>query len=431
MITTFKELVLPAELHHSLERLEFLTPTPIQAKSIPHSLNGEDVIASAQTGTGKTLAFVIPMLEKMMTTSEEKAIILMPTRELAIQVATVVNQLIGKHIKLRSATLIGGDSMGKQLKMLKQSPRIIIGTPGRINDHLERKSLRLGNATFLVLDETDRMLDMGFEKQINTIIEQMDINRQTLMFSATMPKGIVKLAGKYLQNPTNIEIEVDKSNLERISQNFIHINENDKLAALMLEIEKAEGSVVLFAKTKRKVEKIAKELNTLNYKTNYIHGDLKQSKRETVVKKFRESKFQIMVATDVAARGLDVPHVKHVINFDLPQAAEDYIHRIGRTGRAGETGSSVSFVSTNDKEYYHDIQALLDPEYVKPKAKGKSRSRNRRGNGGNGGNGGGNRRRFSNKPDGAKRRFSGKNAKPKKNTSGKKSQNRKPGNASK
>ena len=198
----------------------------------------------------------------------------------------------------------------------------------------------------------------------------------------------------------------------------------------MLEIEKAEGSVVLFAKTKRKVEKIAKELNTLNYKTNYIHGDLKQSKRETVVKKFRQSKFQIMVATDVAARGLDVPHVKHVINFDLPQAAEDYIHRIGRTGRAGETGSSVSFVSTNDKDYYHDIQALLDPEYVKPKSKSKSRSRNKGGNGGNG-----NRRRFSNKPDGAKsgdkRRFSGKNAKPKKNTSGKKSQNRKPGNASK
>jgi len=408
MIQKFNELELPQALQDSLARLEFIDPTPVQAHSIPHALRGEDVIASAQTGTGKTLAFVLPMLAKMMNTTEQKAIILMPTRELAIQVATVVNQLIGKNIELSSATLIGGDSMSKQLKALKRSPRIIVGTPGRINDHLDRRSLKLGNATFLVLDETDRMLDMGFGIQIDTIIERMDPYRQTLMFSATMPKGIVKLADKYLKTPQRIEIETDKSNLDRISQDFMHVNENDKLQILLNELESREGSVVLFVKTKRKVEKIAKELARENHKVSYIHGDLKQGKRESVIKRFRDSKFRVMVATDVAARGLDVPHVEHVINFDLPQAAEDYIHRIGRTGRAGATGSSLSLVSGEDRRYYNEIQELIDPDFVMPKRKPNPRKRSGGGNrGGNGGNGGG--KRFGGNKEGGRggKRFGG------------------------
>ncbi|HAG52250.1 MAG TPA: ATP-dependent RNA helicase [Alphaproteobacteria bacterium] len=404
MISKFTELELPQALQDSLQRLEFFDPTPIQAQSIPHALTGEDVIASAQTGTGKTLAFVLPMLAKMMTTTEQKAIILMPTRELAIQVATVVNQLIGKNIQLSSATLIGGDSMSKQLKALKRSPRIIVGTPGRINDHLERRTLKLGNATFLVLDETDRMLDMGFGIQIDTIIERMDPYRQTLMFSATMPKGIVKLADKYLKTPQRIEIETDKSNLDRISQDFMHVSENDKLQVLLNELEAREGSVVLFVKTKRKVEKIAKELARENHKVSYIHGDLKQGKRESVIKRFRDSKFRVMVATDVAARGLDVPHVEHVINFDLPQAAEDYIHRIGRTGRAGATGSSLSLVSGEDRRYYNEIQELIDPDFVMPKRKPNPRKRS---GGGNGGGRGG--KRFGGNNEGGRggKRFGG------------------------
>lgn len=386
MIKSFKELNLPQELHNSLERLEFNNPTPVQAKSIPHALKGEDVIASAQTGTGKTLAFVLPMLARMMTTEEEKSIILMPTRELAMQVAAVIDQLIGRNIKLKTVTLIGGDSMSKQLKQLKESPRIIVGTPGRINDHLNRKSLRLGNATFLTLDETDRMLDMGFGIQIDTIIERMDPKRQTLMFSATMPKGILKLAEKYLNAPNKIEIEVDKSNLERISQEFMHVNEADKLKILLSQLESRQGSVVLFVKTKRKVEKIAKELSNADHKVAFIHGDLNQGKRESVIKRFRASKFRIMVATDVAARGLDVPHIEHVINYDLPQAAEDYVHRIGRTGRAGATGSSLSLVSGDDKGNYLEIQYLLDPTLEKPKVnKGRSRGGNGGGRGGFGG----------------------------------------------
>lgn len=394
MIQKFQELELPKELHDSLIRMGFSEPTPVQAQSIPHALKGEDVIASAQTGTGKTLAFVLPMLAKMMTTTEQKAIILMPTRELAIQVATVVNQLIGKQINLSSVTLIGGDSMSKQLKALKRSPRIIIGTPGRINDHLERRTLKLGNATFLTLDETDRMLDMGFGIQIDTIIERMDPYKQTLMFSATLPKGIMKLSNKYLKTPTRIEIETDKSNLDRISQDFMHVNEGDKLQILLNELDQREGSVVLFVKTKRKVEKIARELSKENHKVSYIHGDLKQGKRESVIKRFRDSKFRVMVATDVAARGLDVPHVEHVINFDLPQAAEDYVHRIGRTGRAGATGSSLSLVSGDDKRYYNDIQELIDPDFVRPKRQPNPKKRN-------GGGNGGNRRRSSGKSEGS------------------------------
>ena len=416
MIQSFQDLALPQELHNSLARLEFTTPTPIQAQSIPHALRGEDVIASAQTGTGKTLSFVLPMLAKMMTTTEEKAVILMPTRELAIQVATVVNQLIGKEIKLKCATLIGGDSMSKQIKALKASPRIIVGTPGRINDHIMRKSLRLGNATFLTLDETDRMLDMGFGIQIDTIIEQMDPTRQTLMFSATMPKGIVKLAEKYLRNPQNIEIEVDQSNLDRISQDFMHVNEGDKLQVLLNELGHRKGSMVLFVKTKRKVERIARELHKENHKVAFIHGDLKQGKRESVIKRFRQSKFQVLVATDVAARGLDVPHVEHVINFDLPQMSEDYIHRIGRTGRAGATGSSLSLVSGEDKNYYNDIMFMLDPTLEKPKKEG-NKSRRRRGGNGNG-NGGG-------RP--GKKKFGSKRDSWSKNSKGKKPAAKKPG----
>ena len=416
MIQSFQDLALPQELHNSLARLEFTTPTPIQAQSIPHALRGEDVIASAQTGTGKTLSFVLPMLAKMMTTTEEKAVILMPTRELAIQVATVVNQLIGKEIKLKCATLIGGDSMSKQIKALKASPRIIVGTPGRINDHIMRKSLRLGNATFLTLDETDRMLDMGFGIQIDTIIEQMDPTRQTLMFSATMPKGIVKLAEKYLRNPQNIEIEVDQSNLDRISQDFMHVNEGDKLQVLLNELERRKGSMVLFVKTKRKVERIARELHKENHKVAFIHGDLNQGKRESVIKRFRQSKFQVLVATDVAARGLDVPHVEHVINFDLPQMSEDYIHRIGRTGRAGATGSSLSLVSGEDKNYYNDIMFMLDPTLEKPKKEG-NKSRRRRGGNGNG-NGGG-------RP--GKKKFGSKRDSWSKNSKGKKPAAKKPG----
>ena len=416
MIQSFQDLALPQELHNSLARLEFTTPTPIQAQSIPHALRGEDVIASAQTGTGKTLSFVLPMLAKMMTTTEEKAVILMPTRELAIQVATVVNQLIGKEIKLKCATLIGGDSMSKQIKALKASPRIIVGTPGRINDHIMRKSLRLGNATFLTLDETDRMLDMGFGIQIDTIIEQMDPTRQTLMFSATMPKGIVKLAEKYLRNPQNIEIEVDQSNLDRISQDFMHVNEGDKLQVLLNELERRKGSMVLFVKTKRKVERIARELHKENHKVAFIHGDLNQGKRESVIKRFRQSKFQVLVATDVAARGLDVPHVEHVINFDLPQMSEDYIHRIGRTGRAGATGSSLSLVSGEDKNYYNDIMFMLDPTMEPPKKSG-NKSRRRRGGNGNG-NGGG-------RP--GKKKFGSKRDSWSKNSKGKKPAAKKPG----
>ncbi|MCP4354233.1 MAG: DEAD/DEAH box helicase [Proteobacteria bacterium] len=385
MVNTFKELSLPKSLQISLDKSGFVTPTPIQAQAIPHGLNGEDVIASAQTGTGKTMAFVIPMLAKLIENKEERAIILMPTRELAIQVADVVNKLTSKDMGVHTAVLIGGDAMFKQLKRLKTSPRVIVGTPGRINDHIKRKSLRLGQTSFLVLDETDRMLDMGFGIQIETIIERLHQNRQTLMFSATLPKGIMKVSAKYLENPKKIEIEVDHSDSLRIKQDFLHIQEHAKFDTLMKELEARTGSVVLFVKTKRKVEKIAKELSRNKHQVGYIHGDLRQRQRENVIQRFRDYKCRIMVATDVAARGLDIPHIEHVINYDVPTVPEDYIHRIGRTGRAGAEGSAISFISSDDKRSWADLQHFLDPEAHPKKSGGKGPRR---------GNGGGGRKRF-------------------------------------
>lgn len=380
MVQTFKELNLPESLSTALDKNGFINPTPIQAQSIPHALKGEDVIASAQTGTGKTMAFVIPMLAKLIESKDDRAIILMPTRELALQVAGVIDKLTGrgKTIEISNAVLIGGDSMSKQLKALKRSPRIIVGTPGRINDHIQRKSIRLGTTTFLVLDETDRMLDMGFGIQIDTIIELLSPEKQTLMFSATLPKGIFKVSEKYLDNPKKIEIEVDNSDALRIKQDFLHIKEHEKFEVLLNELERRTGSVVLFAKTKRKVEKIAKELSKEKHKVGYIHGDLRQRQRETVIKKFRDYKCRIMVATDVAARGLDIPHIEHVINYDVPTCPEDYVHRIGRTGRAGAKGEAVSFISGEDRRSWADLQHFLDPEAHPKKGNRPSGSQRRK-----------------------------------------------------
>jgi len=379
MVNTFKELDLPEVLANSLEKSGFINPTPIQAKSIPHALNGEDVIASAQTGTGKTMAFVIPMLARLIKSKDEKAIVLMPTRELAMQVAEVIKKLTRQDMGISTAVLIGGDPMPKQLRQLKMSPRVIVGTPGRINDHIKRKSVKLGQTTFLVLDETDRMLDMGFGVQIDTIIERLNPQRQTLMFSATLPKGIMRVSEKYLEDPKKIEIEVDNSDALRIKQDFLHMKENDKFETLIKHLETKSGSVVLFARTKRKVEKIAKELAKGNHKVGYLHGDLRQRQREVAIKKFRDCKCRIMVATDVAARGLDIPHIEHVINYDLPTCPEDYVHRIGRTGRAGATGEAVCYISPEDRRCWSDLQHYLDP--TAPKDRIPSDKRKPRGNG--------------------------------------------------
>lgn len=345
----------------SLEKMDYTAPTPIQAKAIPLALDGRDILGSAQTGTGKTAAFGIPLVEKIINSDKGAAIVLTPTRELAKQVLEVIQQLVGRDSNIKTAFLIGGASMEKQIQQLRSNPRIIVGTPGRINDHLERGSVKLNNTNFLVLDETDRMLDMGFGVQIDRILKFMPEKRQTLMFSATMPKEIVKMSGKYLTNPERIKVGDTNVVATNIKQEIIHIDQGAKYKELVNQLYDRNGSVIIFVKTKYGTERMARNLNRDGFEADALHGDLRQRKRDQVMQKFRDKKFRILVATDIAARGLDVPHIEHVINHDLPQVAEDYIHRMGRTARAGAQGSALCFVSPQEANKWNAIERLLDP----------------------------------------------------------------------
>lgn len=362
MTTDFRSFGLPETLITALDKINFTTPTPIQAQSIPPALAGQDVLGTASTGTGKTAAFALPMMTHLINNPKSVALVMTPTRELATQIMTTIQPLRLMHKDLYTACLIGGESINKQLGQLDRRPRLIVGTPGRINDHLERGSLWLDRADFLVLDETDRMLDLGFDVQIATIIAKMAKPRQTLMFSATMPKEIVALSGQYLKNPKRITIgEVNKP-AAKIKSTVIETTEAGKFDALTEQLNERNGSIVVFVKTRYGTEKLAKKLRTAGHGADAIHGDLQQRKRDRVIADFRDKKFRILVATDVAARGLDIPHIEHVINHDLPQVAEDYIHRIGRTARAGAEGEAVSLVTPAEFSKWRAIQQLINPE---------------------------------------------------------------------
>ena len=378
--------------------MKFTTPTPIQAQAIPEALNGRDILGTAMTGSGKTAAFCIPMISRMLSNSRGTALIMLPTRELANQVEAVVKQLLGPYGTIKSALLIGGESMPNQQAQLRARPRIIVGTPGRIIDHLQRGSLMLHDTSYLVLDETDRMLDMGFEDQILQILKYLPLQRQTLLFSATLPPQILKLSEKYLKNPVRIEVGETNKAADRIEQKVLHVSADDKYATLLRELKERDGTVIIFVKAKFATEKLADRLKKSGFTADAIHGDLDQRHRERVLLAFREKKHRILVATDIAARGLDIPHIEHVVNFDLPQAPEDYIHRIGRTGRAGADGSAISFITPEDALKWRNIQKLMDPDAVLPplpagtsSAPQKRRSGGRNRRSGGGGNGGGSR----------------------------------------
>lgn len=365
-MTDFLQFGLPAQLNTALERMKYDTPTPIQKQAIPLALKGHDILGSAQTGTGKTAAFGIPLVAKILGNQRGNAIVLTPTRELATQVISVITQLLGQRSFVQAALLIGGDSMHKQTAQLKMRPRIIVGTPGRINDHLERGNLILHDTNFLVLDETDRMLDMGFGIQIDRIVKFLPAARQTLMFSATIPPEIVKMSAKYLKNPERIAVGETNKPIVKIQQEIVHVNESGKYEELNKQIAARTGSIIIFVKTKRGADKLSERLNKQGNKTDTIHGDLHQRKREKVIQGFRDMKFRILVATDIAARGLDIPHIEHVINYDLPQCPEDYIHRIGRTGRNGSEGSAVCLISPDDGMKWREIHRLLHPNEAPP-----------------------------------------------------------------
>lgn len=360
-MTDFTSFDIPSFLHASLAKMGINTPTEVQAQAITPAIEGQDLLVSAQTGTGKTIAYLLPIISQLAKNHGSKAVVLAPTRELAAQIKEAAFKLLYGVKGVYTALLIGGEPMPKQFDQLRRAPRLIIGTPGRINDHLKRGSLKLQDTAFLVLDETDRMLDMGFSEQLDEIIGYLGEQKQTLMFSATMPHNILSLSKKYLNNPVRIMVGQNNTPAAKIKQDILHTSENEKFPKLLQELEARKGSVIVFVKTKRGADSLASMLKDSDHSANAIHGDLQQSKRDRVIAGFRNGKYRILVATDVAARGLDVPHIEHVINFDLPMLAEDYIHRIGRTGRAGAEGSALSFISPDDKRQWHAISRLMDP----------------------------------------------------------------------
>ena len=380
---SFLELNLNQNLQESLKANNFVKPTEIQAKMIPEGLKKKDILATAPTGTGKTMSYGLCILNLLMAEPRSKALILTPTRELATQIGSVFNSLIRKNINIDCCVLIGGAPMSKQLNQLRRRPKIIIGTPGRINDHLERRSLKLIEFNNLVLDECDRMLDMGFAPQIEKIIKFLP-KHQSFLFSATLPLDIQRLSSKYLLNPVRVSIGSSTQPVPQVTQEVIKISESEKFEKLKNIILKYKGQILIFNKTKRGCDKLKKRLCEDDFKAEAIHGDLRQSKRSRVIGNFRKGKPRVLVATDVASRGIDIPTISCVINYHLPQVAEDFLHRIGRTARAGAKGNAVTFVSGNDREMWNEIQKLINPTFKpdlykedRPKSKRRKKFRHR------------------------------------------------------
>jgi len=385
MTTDFNGFGLPPKLLHSLARMKFAAPTPIQAQAIPLALQGRDILGTAQTGTGKTGAFGIPLVAGLMGNIQASALVMTPTRELATQVMAALQQMIPVQ-DIRTALLIGGEPMPRQFRQLQAHPRLIVGTPGRINDHLQRGSLRLNNTRFLVLDETDRMLDMGFGHQIDRIAAHIPADRQTMLFSATLPSGIVKISAKYLRNPQRISVGSTIDAAPNIQQELIHTSNSEKYAKLLEQLAAHEGSTLIFIKTKYGTEKLAEKLSRRNFPSEAIHGNLRQSRRDRVMQSFRDKKFRVLVATDIAARGLDVLHIELVINYDMPQCPEDYIHRIGRTARAGASGKAINFLTPADREKWNAICRLMPPSAQRAPQRREPHQKNRPRNKGSYGN---------------------------------------------
>ncbi len=364
-MTTFQDFALPEALQHKLDALGFDKPTPVQERTIPAALEHRDILGSAQTGTGKTAAFSIPLLTKIMNHPDVYGIIVTPTRELALQVDEQIRAFLSAKSKIRSVVLIGGASIERQVQALGKRPKIVVGTPGRIIDHLERKSLNLSGFNYVVLDETDRMLDMGFSAPIAEIFSHVSEDRQTLLFSATLPKNIQKISAQYLQNPVRIEMGQVNSVGDNIVQSTQFVSKDGKFEMLVDALREHDQSAIVFMNSKFATEKMAKRLKSAGITAEAIHGDLRQSKRERVISNLRDNKFRVLVATDVAARGIDVPHIHQVINFDLPRQTEDYIHRIGRTGRNGAQGIALNLATRDDMEKLNDIERLINPKAAK------------------------------------------------------------------
>lgn len=355
----FNELDLLPELLKSIQTMGFEETTPIQAQTIPLALEGKDVIGQAQTGTGKTAAFGLPMLQKIDTSNRNvQGLVIAPTRELAIQTQEELFRL-SKDKRVKVTCVYGGADISRQIKQIKGGAQIVVGTPGRMLDHIRRKTLKLNQVETLVLDEADEMLNMGFIEDIETIIKEVPDERQTLLFSATMPDPIKRIGERFMQNPELVRIKTKTLSAATIQQFYTKARDNEKFDIMtrLLDVQNPKSAIV-FGRTKRRVDELAKGLEMRGYVAEGIHGDLSQGKRMSVLKDFKKGNIDILVATDVAARGLDVSGLSHVYNFDIPQDPESYVHRIGRTGRAGEEGVSVTFVTPHEMGYLHTIEKL-------------------------------------------------------------------------
>ena len=347
----------------------YFHPTPIQEQSIPILLKEKDVIAQAQTGTGKTLAFILPMIQRVDTkTAMIQGLIIAPTRELAIQITTEIKKLTDHLDEVNVLSVYGGQDVEAQIHKLKTGVHLVIGTPGRLLDHMRRGTIDLSQVSMLVLDEADQMLHMGFLTEVEAVIQATPINRQTLLFSATMPAQIQSLALNYMQDPEKIQIKTPQITLKEIRQRVVETTDRTKQSILCSIIDQYRPYLaIIFCRTKRRVSKLNEALQGLGYDSDELHGDLSQAKREDVMKRFREGQIQLLVATDVAARGLDVEGVTHVFNYDIPHDVESYIHRIGRTGRAGEKGLALTLVSPKDKNYLEMIEKGIQLKIEKRK----------------------------------------------------------------
>ena len=356
----FDQFNLDARLMAGIRRLGYVTPTPIQVKTIPAAMNGEDIIGTAQTGTGKTAAFVLPILQKLLSGARNsaRALIVTPTRELAEQIHEVVIDLAA-GTGLRSATLYGGVGAAPQVQALRRGTEILVACPGRLLDHIQQGNARLQAVEILVLDEADRMLDMGFLPDVKRIMSHVPNRKQTMLFSATFPTEIEQLASRYLRTPQRIAIGI--SCPARTVAHAIYPVEKHLKTPLLLELLKRTDteSVLIFARTRHRAEKLSKQIHRAGFRATSLHSDRTQGQRQAALTGFRSGHYQVMVATDIAARGLDVEHISHVINFDMPATADDYIHRIGRTGRAEHSGDAFTLVTPDDRDMVRSLEKII------------------------------------------------------------------------
>ncbi len=356
----FHTLGLSEALLRDLTSAGFTSPTPIQAQAIPPALAGRDVIGCAQTGTGKTAAFVIPMIERLavLPKGQPQALILAPTRELALQILTTIEKL-GRSRHVSATLIVGGADMQAQVRGLRQRPDVLVATPGRLLDHMWNGTILLSAIKMLVLDEADRMLDMGFAPQINQILDALPEERQTLLFSATLPGDLARLVQASVNDPVRVMVTPPATTADGITQAIHHTSHEAKAALLLSLLGADKDTALVFTRTKHRADRLGRMLGGAGHRVAVLHGDRSLSQRRSALEGFKRGAFRVLVATDIAARGIDVANIGHVINFDLPNCPEDYVHRIGRTARMKATGRATSFVTREDREQLRDIERLL------------------------------------------------------------------------